>query len=81
MPEPPVNEPVTEGQRLTQPIRIQNGNGSGQKEAELGEGEGPSVEHALSMSPTEAMAKAEPRKSLIGAKKAPAKKVVSRCFM
>ncbi|XP_052808989.1 ADP-ribosylation factor GTPase-activating protein 2-like isoform X3 [Mya arenaria] len=65
-PAPAPSEPVTAGQRLTQPMAIQNGN----KETEpLGEGEGPSVEHALSMSPTEAMAKAEPRKSLIGQKK------------
>ncbi|XP_060601709.1 ADP-ribosylation factor GTPase-activating protein 2-like isoform X2 [Ruditapes philippinarum] len=71
--EPQPNMPVTEGQKLTQPISIENG--SVKKEAvSLGEGEGPNVEHALSMSPTEAMAKAEPRKALIGAKKAPAKK-------
>ncbi|KAH3726037.1 ADP-ribosylation factor GTPase-activating protein 2-like isoform X2 [Dreissena polymorpha] len=75
-PEPEViSEPMTAGQRLTQPISIQNGNGIAKKEVPtLAEGEGPSVEHALSMSPTEALAKAEPRKSLIGAKKAPAKK-------
>lgn len=71
--EPVVNEPMTEGQRLTQPISIQNG----KKEAELGEGEGPNVEHALSMSPTEALAKAEPRKALIGNKKTGTKKGVS----
>ena len=70
--KPPTNEPVTEGQRLTQPIGIQNGNGK--KEMELADGEGPNVEHALSMSPTEALAKAEPRKALIGAKKSTAKK-------
>lgn len=40
-------------------------------------GEGPSVEAALSMSPTQAQAQAEPRKSLIGAKKQPARKGVS----
>ena len=43
-------------------------------------GEGPSVEHALSMSPTQAQAQAEPRKSLIGAKKQPARKGVSKRF-
>ncbi|XP_053397459.1 ADP-ribosylation factor GTPase-activating protein 2-like isoform X3 [Mercenaria mercenaria] len=68
------NMPVTESQKLTQPISIENGS-LNKKEAEpLGEGDGPNVEHALSMSPTEALAKAEPRKALIGAKKAPAKK-------
>ena len=40
--------------------------------------EGPSVDHALSMSPTQAAAHAEPRKTLIGAKKTGgAKKSVS----
>lgn len=77
--EPQPDMPVTEGQKLTQPISIENGNVK--KEGEpLGEGEGPNVEHALSMSPTEALAKAEPRKTLIGAKKAPAKKGVSESF-
>lgn len=81
VPEPVANEPVTAGQRLTQPISIQNGNGNSKKEEELVEGEGPNVEHALSMSPTEAMAKAEPRKALIGAKKGPAKKGVRFILM
>jgi len=73
-PTPAYNEPLTDGQRMTQPIGIQNG----KKEAEpLGEGEGPSVDHALSMSPTEAMAKAEPRKSLIGQKKGAKKGVLT----
>lgn len=72
--EHPVSMPVTDNQRLTQPITIENGS-LAKKEAEpVVDGEGPSVEHALSMSPTEAIAVAEPRKSIIGAKKAPAKK-------
>ena len=37
-------------------------------------GVGPSVEAALSTSPTQAAGRAEPRKTLIGAKKAPAGK-------
>ncbi|KAL4232970.1 ADP-ribosylation factor GTPase-activating protein 2 [Mactra antiquata] len=70
----PTNMPVTDNQRLTQPITIENGSLAKKEATPLAEGEGPSVEHALSMSPTEAIAVAEPRKSLIGAKKAPAKK-------
>ena len=35
---------------------------------------GPSVDHALSVSPTQAQAHAEPRKALIGAKKTGAAK-------
>lgn len=69
-------EPVTDSQKLTQPIAIENGNLVKKEVEPLAEGEGPNVEHALSMSPTEAMAKAEPRKGLIGAKKTTAKKGV-----
>ena len=79
-PEPEVapSIPVTDNQKLySEPVPISNGSAGKQAAGEGQNGEGPSVEHALSMSPTEAIAKAEPRKALIGAKKTGAKKGVS----
>ncbi|CAC5412185.1 ARFGAP2_3 [Mytilus coruscus] len=61
---------IQESQKLThtsEPKPIKNGSLS--KAEEIDPSEGPSVDHALSMSPTQAMAHAEPRKALIGAKK------------
>lgn len=61
---------IQENQKLTsvsepQPIK----NGSLSKTEEIDPSAGPNVDHALSMSPTQAQAQAEPRKALIGAKK------------
>lgn len=47
----------------------------------VGDYQGPNVEHALSMSPSEAIQKQEPRKSTIGARKAPKKSGVSVHFL
>ncbi|XP_063403769.1 ADP-ribosylation factor GTPase-activating protein 2-like isoform X1 [Mytilus trossulus] len=61
---------IQDNQKLTftsEPKPIKNGSLS--KAEEIDPSEGPSVDHALSMSPTQAMAVAEPRKALIGAKK------------
>ena len=66
---------IQENQKLThtsepQPIN----NGSLNKTEDIDPSVGPSVDHALSVSPTEAQAHAEPRKALIGAKKTGAAK-------
>ncbi|XP_061195073.1 ADP-ribosylation factor GTPase-activating protein 2-like isoform X2 [Saccostrea echinata] len=61
--------PIAENQKLfsaSEPQPIKNGN---LKKEDFDPSEGPSVEAALSMSPTSAAAQAEPRKSIIGAKK------------
>ena len=78
--EPQSNIPVEDNQKLSSdPVPIENGSLTRKVDNEpVGNGEGPNVDLALSMSPTEASAKAEPRKSLIGAKKAGAKKGVGR---
>ncbi|XP_070189368.1 ADP-ribosylation factor GTPase-activating protein 2-like isoform X4 [Littorina saxatilis] len=57
-------------QKLFAPLPIKNGAATNTQEP----GVGPSVEHALSTSPTQAASQMEPRKTLIGAKKAPAGK-------
>ncbi|CAH1799553.1 unnamed protein product [Owenia fusiformis] len=64
---PPVNNGSVASNNGTVAQPIQNGN---LKKEENGvNGQGPCVEAALSTSPTEAVAKAEPRKSTIGARK------------
>ncbi|XP_069102474.1 ADP-ribosylation factor GTPase-activating protein 2-like isoform X4 [Argopecten irradians] len=60
--------PISDNAKLfatTAPQPIKNGN----LNKDIDPSEGPSVEAALSMSPTQAAAQAEPRKSIIGAKK------------
>ncbi|XP_060070158.1 ADP-ribosylation factor GTPase-activating protein 2-like isoform X2 [Ylistrum balloti] len=64
----PAPAPISDSAKLfssTAPKPIKNGN----LNKEIDPSEGPSVEAALSMSPTQAAAHAEPRKSIIGAKK------------
>ncbi|XP_021355377.1 ADP-ribosylation factor GTPase-activating protein 2-like isoform X6 [Mizuhopecten yessoensis] len=64
----PAPTPISDNAKLfssTAPQPIKNGNQS----KEIDPTEGPSVEAALSVSPTQAAAHAEPRKSIIGAKK------------
>ncbi|XP_050393915.1 ADP-ribosylation factor GTPase-activating protein 2 isoform X3 [Patella vulgata] len=65
------NNSISETARLgsTAPVPIKNGNGSLKDTPDFDPNEGPSVEAALNMSPTQAAAIAEPRKSLIGGKK------------
>ncbi|XP_071112525.1 ADP-ribosylation factor GTPase-activating protein 2-like isoform X2 [Haliotis cracherodii] len=66
--------PITEGARLySEPQPIKNG-ALNSKAAEIDPNEGPNVEAALSMSPTQAAAIAEPRKAIIGGKKSAAAK-------
>ncbi|XP_046575566.1 LOW QUALITY PROTEIN: ADP-ribosylation factor GTPase-activating protein 2-like [Haliotis rubra] len=66
--------PINEEARLySEPQPIKNGSLSS-KAVEIDPNEGPNVEAALSMSPTQAAAIAEPRKAIIGGKKAPAGK-------
>ncbi|XP_022289195.2 ADP-ribosylation factor GTPase-activating protein 3-like isoform X1 [Crassostrea virginica] len=63
------SNPLSDSQKLfsvSEPQPIKNGN---LKKEEFDPNEGPSVEAALSMSPTTAAAQAEPRKAIIGAKK------------
>ncbi|XP_070541538.1 ADP-ribosylation factor GTPase-activating protein 2-like isoform X1 [Ptychodera flava] len=74
-------EPMDNGTKITmsKPIAINNGNGNGlantakltpeKDKGEENDQGAPSVEAALSISPTAAMAKAEPRKSTIGGRK------------
>ncbi|XP_067676806.1 ADP-ribosylation factor GTPase-activating protein 2-like isoform X2 [Haliotis asinina] len=66
--------PINEQARLSsEPQPIKNGSLSS-KAVDIDPNEGPNVEAALSMSPTQAAAIAEPRKAIIGGKKAPAGK-------
>ncbi|KAK3581877.1 hypothetical protein CHS0354_003187 [Potamilus streckersoni] len=68
---PPVSYTISDSAKLSsEPLPIQNGKTSERTEPT----EGPSVEAALSMSPTQAQAQAEPRKAIIGAKKPTAAK-------
>uniref|UniRef100_A0A8W8JMZ2 Arf-GAP domain-containing protein n=1 Tax=Magallana gigas TaxID=29159 RepID=A0A8W8JMZ2_MAGGI len=63
------SNPLSDNQKLfssSEPQPIKNGN---IKKEEFDPNEGPSVEAALSISPTTAAAQAEPRKAIIGAKK------------
>ncbi|XP_064629606.1 ADP-ribosylation factor GTPase-activating protein 2-like isoform X2 [Lineus longissimus] len=58
---------------VSAPEPIKNGNGNLRQNVDSGDpSQGPNVEIALSMSPTEALKTAEPRKSTIGGRKKPA---------
>ena len=76
----PSNGTTTLATTQSQPVPIANGsNGRSSELAEEDLTGAPSVDAALSMSPTEAVKVAEPRKSTIGARKpASAKKGVSQ---
>ncbi|XP_041351686.1 ADP-ribosylation factor GTPase-activating protein 2-like isoform X2 [Gigantopelta aegis] len=66
--EEPVPASIADGEKLfSTPKPVSNGNARSTKD--IDPNEGPKVDHVLSMSPTEAIAVAEPRKTIIGAKK------------
>ncbi len=72
--------PINEGSMLSEsePVPISNGSSVKSQQVPEEDGEGPSVEAALSMSPTQAVMHAEPRKPTIGTRKpTSAKKGVS----
>ncbi|XP_072015617.1 ADP-ribosylation factor GTPase-activating protein 2-like isoform X2 [Amphiura filiformis] len=60
----------TASEASSQPVPIKNGNGNGNgKKVDDDPTKGPNVEAALSISPTQALSKPEPRKSTIGQRK------------